>query len=255
MKQRFRVASLLSGTLALVVLAGCSDSNEPAHFADENWSSANIVSGGLLYDKWWKVNGGTEPTTDFDPIWASQATNTRSGADTWRCKECHGWDYIGNLGRYSSGSHFTGFAGVWSARNTDRAIIFEAIKGQGGDHDLSSVLTDTDVLNLTKFVVDGLVDMSSYLNPSTGLATGNETAGETLYVANCASCHGSDGKSIDFDSDPGDQGVGWLSLDNPQETLHKIRWGHPGSAMPSMIGSGLSDQQTGDILAYAQTLQ
>ncbi len=43
-------------------------------------------------------------------------------------------------------------------------------------------------------------------------------------------------------------------MDNPQETLHKIRWGHPGTAMPSMVDVGLTDQQIGDILAYAQTL-
>ena len=31
---------------------------------------------------------------------------------TWRCKECHGWDYRGAEGAYASGSHFTGIKGV-----------------------------------------------------------------------------------------------------------------------------------------------
>jgi len=38
------------------------------------------------------------------PLWATQSSNTRSGKDTWRCKECHGWDYMGVDGAYGSGS-------------------------------------------------------------------------------------------------------------------------------------------------------
>jgi len=240
--------------LVLVVgLAACDSSTEPEHYADANWESADLVRGGLLFDKWWKVNSGTEPTTLFDPIWSSQTTNTRTGGDTWRCKECHGWDYVGKDGRYSSGSHYTGFDGLWTSRAFSRTILFDSIKDTHGDHDLSGVLSDQDVLDLTRFIVDGLVNMSLYIDAS-GNATGNATAGLTLYDANCASCHGTDGLTLDFNSADGVQGIGWLSNDNPQETLHKLRWGHPGSTMPSMVENGLTDQQTGDILAHAQTL-
>jgi len=71
----------------------------------------NSVTGGLLYDQWWVVTGAEQPTEDH-PLWASQSTNTRSGPDTWRCKECHGWDYQGADGAYGSGSHLTGFPGT-----------------------------------------------------------------------------------------------------------------------------------------------
>jgi thiosulfate dehydrogenase len=67
--------------------------------------------GGLLYDNWWAVTGADEPATD-QPLWKTQTTNTRTGADTWRCKECHGWDYKGVEGAYGSGSHKTGFKGI-----------------------------------------------------------------------------------------------------------------------------------------------
>ena len=43
-------------------------------------------------------------------------------------------------------------------------------------------------------------------------------------------------------------------MDNPQESLHKIRFGHPGSAMPSMLKEGLTDTEQGDILAHGQSL-
>ena len=41
------------------------------------------------------------------PMWARRPdaeANSRSGADTWRCKECHGWDYKGKDGAYAKGS-------------------------------------------------------------------------------------------------------------------------------------------------------
>ena len=53
----------------------------------------------------------------------------------------------------------------------------------------------------------------------------------------------------------GIQGIGWLARKNPQESLHKIRWGNPGSDMPSMVvDAGLSDAESVDILAYSATL-
>ncbi|MFQ5408280.1 MAG: hypothetical protein ACE5FI_07670, partial [Anaerolineales bacterium] len=67
------------------------------------------LRGGLLYDKWWVPLGLDQPEDDH-PLWATQDSNTRSGKDTWRCKECHGWDYQGVDGAYGGGSHMTGFA-------------------------------------------------------------------------------------------------------------------------------------------------
>lgn len=240
--------------IATFLIVGCPDkkATEPS-FIEDNYDSADAVNGGLLYDKWWKVNGGAEPTTDFDPIWASQNTNARSGSDSWRCKECHGWDYVGKDGRYSTGSHFTGFNGIWGSRNDHMEDVFDAIKGDGADHDLSAVLSDENIADLTKFVKEGLIDMSLYI--SNGVATGDANNGQGLYDANCSPCHGADGNTLDFKSSEGVQGIGWLADDNPQETLHKIRWGHPGTTMPSgIIDSGLTDDETGDILAYAQSL-
>ncbi|NOZ04064.1 MAG: cytochrome c [FCB group bacterium] len=241
-------------TIVIILNVGCED-KKAVSFVDDNWSDANLVRGGLLYDKWWKINSVAEPTSNFDPIWSSQTTNSRSGSATWRCKECHGWDYIGKNGRYSSGSHYTGFEGVWEARLKDKADVFDAIKDDGGNHDLSAELSDNDVLDLTKFILDGLVDITLYVDAN-GVALGDTTNGKSLYESACASCHGSDGNSLDFKSDDGIQGVGWAANDNPQEILHKIRWGHPGSdpEMPSMVEKGKSDQDCADILAYSQKL-
>ena len=58
------------------------------------------------------------------------------------------------------------------------------------------------------------------------------------------------GKTIDIDG----AGVSAIANDNPWETLHKIRFGHPGSEMPSSVESGWSTQDGADVLGYAQTL-
>ncbi len=235
--------------LLLIVFAVSCDDGDKTSWVDDNYGAADIVEGALLYDKWWKVNGGTEPSIN-NPLYP--ATSAKSGGDTWRCKECHGWDYVGKDGRYASGSHYTGFDGLMAAASKNAQVVFDAIKDDGGTHDLSAVLSDDDVLALTNFVREGFIDMSLYITD--GVATGDTVAGETLYDDNCASCHGTDGNNLDFKSTDGIQGVGWLANDNPQETLHKLRWGHPGTAMPSTVKKGLTDDQTGDILAHAQTL-
>jgi thiosulfate dehydrogenase len=75
--------------------------------------------------------------------------------------------------------------------------------------------------------------------------------GQKLYSGACVVCHGADGKQILFD---GKNSLGFLANDNPWETLHKIRFGHPGSAMPSGVVIGWSIQDTVDILGHSQTL-
>src|SRR3990172_12009225 len=90
---------------------------------------AQIARGGRLYDNWVKETKAAAPAGN-QPLWALQTTNTRTGIDTWRCKECHGWDYKGKGGAYSKGSHYTGFVGVWDAgtsKNQQRLV--EILKG------------------------------------------------------------------------------------------------------------------------------
>jgi mono/diheme cytochrome c family protein len=213
----------------------------------------NLVVGGQLYDKWWNAAAdATEPTED-QALWATQSTNTRSGSTTWRCKECHGWDYEGVEGAYSSGSHKTGFIGVLDASSKSVAEIVAILSGgDNADHDFSTVLGDDDLAALADFLAEGgVVDVGGYINSDKTISGADTDNGNTLYDASCAVCHGSDGLSLDFG---GGDGVGTLANDNPQETLHKIRFGHPGSAMPSSVGNGWTLQESIDVLAYSQTL-
>ncbi len=82
----------------------------------------------------------------------------------------------------------------------------------------------------------------------------NMTHGEELYTDTCVACHGADGKQLNFGSETEPEYLGALANGNPWETLHKIRFGHPGTAMPSGVANGWSTQDAVDVLGYAQTL-
>ncbi|WP_455220439.1 PASTA domain-containing protein [Kaarinaea lacus] len=226
---------------------------------------ASTVRGGRLYDNWWVEAGETAPTTDHS-LWDTRDQpniNTRSGSDTWRCKECHGWDYKGVDGVYgnTTNTHYTGFPGIIASQSKQPIDVFCAIhSGTGIDanHNFSNVLSNISILHLTKFLVspdsDGLVDGSTIIN-SDGTTIGSSTTGQTLYdgVNGCSSsnCHGNDGTA---QLEP----LGDLSSIDPWLTLHKIRYGHPGAIMPAYADTTsniqLSLSQMADVIAYTQTL-
>ncbi len=216
--------------------------------------SGSVSEGGLLYDKWWVVAGADEPSTD-QPLWATQSTNTRSGDDTWRCKECHGWDYLGADGAYGSGSHFTGFAGVYGAIGMSDGDLLAILDGSANaDHDFSA-MGDAALGSLVTFLQEGLIDMRDFIDYEAKTPIGADAAaGEPLYVANCASCHGADGRQINFGDDEEPEYVATIALGNPWEFVHKVRAGQPGSQMPSSIDNGWSVQDELNVLAYSQTL-
>lgn len=212
------------------------------------------VRGGLLYDKWWVILGVDKPSTD-QPLWQTQATNTRTGGDTWRCKECHGWDYKGKDGAYGSGSHFTGFPGIFAATGQHPAEILAILKdGSNPDHDFSGVMSEQDLIDLSLFVVQAQIDTSAFVNDDKSAKGGDTAAGQTLFESVCTLCHGPKGTALNFGDENEPEYMGTLASDNPWEVLHKVRFGQPGSQMPSAITTGWTDQDLVNLLAYAQTL-
>ena len=219
--------------------------------SNENYKKADLKNGALLYDNWTKITD-TKPKGTH-PLYPAEAK--KSGISTWRCKECHGWDYIGNKGRYSKGSHFTGISGVFQKRNASPETLYNFLTDKESGHDFSKYITQEEIWDLVKFLREGQVSIESVINEK-NLGRGDISKGKNLYNAKCSSCHGMDGDKIDFKyKKDGLQGVGWLAVKNPQESIHKIRWGHPGSNMPSLIvDEKLSEQDAIDILTYSQSL-
>lgn len=211
--------------------------------------SSPVAEGGRLYDNWIKAMGLPKMETDF-PLWATQTTNTRTGNDTYRCKECHGWDYLGVDGRYGGGSHKTGFPGIFAAKDKSAEELTAALKGE--NHDFSAYLGDGQIAALVAFMQQ-LQDMKPYINDDKTV-NGDEANGKTLYNGNCANCHGEDGRAIDFDDGEGKEYVGTVAADNPWEVFNKIAYGQPASEMPAAINLGWTWQQIVDVLKYIQTL-
>jgi mono/diheme cytochrome c family protein len=253
MNKRLLKLSLVAAAAVFILAVVISFSGPvSAHDDAEEYEVAGTKLGGLLYDKWYKVVDvevkGNHPLYPTD--------GKKSGPDTFRCKECHGWDYIGKDGRYSKGSHYTGIDGVYDARTKSPQELYDILTDTASGHGIKELsASHENVWALVKFIREGLIDPGMVVNAD-GTVKGDPAKGKSQYDASCAACHGKDGNKIDFKKkDEGIQGVGWLANDNPQETLHKLRWGHPGSKMPSAVTDrGLSDTETVDMLSYALTL-
>ncbi len=248
-----RSSVLMMGVGLLGLAVGCPTTNvgdgtvgTPAAF-----TNADSTRGGALYDKFWDVTGMEAPTTDH-PLWASRpdmTSNMRSGADTWRCKECHGWDYKGVNGAYGSGGHKTGIAGIFNTTLLAQQA-FDLIKTNHGYGEAG--LSDDDLWDLAKFVLEGQIDTDDLINGTAFV--GSAAAGQTVYDSACLACHGDDGLSLPPGADDGhDEFVGLVANENPWEYQHKIRFGQPGSIMPPQDGL-LTNEQIADLGVFSQTL-
>jgi mono/diheme cytochrome c family protein len=212
------------------------------------------LRGGLLYDSWFAVLGVDAPDGNH-PLWSTQDTNSREGAQTWRCIECHGWDYQGADGVYGSGPHYTGFPGVMAAMEQPDIRLLRWLRGRENPaHDFSAYLSEKDLLDVIAFLRTSLVDYHAIINYETAASRGRDINGESLYNGVCALCHGEDGGQLNFGTAHQPEFVADIAVEDPWRFVHKVRFGHPDSDMPSGDAIGWSLAQVGDVLAYAQTL-
>jgi thiosulfate dehydrogenase len=242
----FLVAILLGIALFVAVSVQAQDELPP----DEE-----IVWGAILYDKWFAALGVDVPLEE-NPLWGRQTTNSRSGPDTWRCAECHGWDYKGVDGAYGTGSHFTGFPNIkeLSERMSQQEILNHLNGKTDPAHDFSQYIPDEHLSHLASFLKFGIIDDDLYIDPiSLGVIAGDIVHGKELYEDVCAECHGEEGKIIVFRSEGIDEFLGTVANRDPWRFLHRTRFGTAGTTMPVGYSLGWSPEDGRDILAYAQT--
>jgi thiosulfate dehydrogenase len=221
----------------------------------------DLVEGAQIYDSWYASLNVTAPSFNM-PIWSRQSTNSRSGPDTWRCSECHGWDYKGVQGEYAFGSHKTGFLGVMaSASNLSQDEIVNLLKGSKDPaHDFSKYVNDASLQKVALFIKQGLIDDSQFIDSvSLKVINGNTDHGRQLYTSTCAQCHGDDGKKIVFHTEGVNEYLGSVANRDPFRFLHRTRFGVAGASVagtPMAIGYelGWKPADGRDVLAYAQTL-
>ena len=207
-----------------------------------------ITRGGQLYDNWAKVLRSGLPKKTHP---AYPSTGKKKGGATWRCKECHGWDYKGKNGAYAKGSHFTGIMGLRSMVGLKEEEIVEAIRNS--THGFTEKMLPGDAAKrLSLFVSQGQIDMDLHIDRVTKNVRGDIMRGSQFFNTLCAVCHGADGRAANFGSSEEPIYLGTLANKNPWETLHKIRNGQPGVPMVALRVLDIEDQI--DILSYAQTL-
>jgi thiosulfate dehydrogenase len=219
--------------------------------------NGNAIQGARIYDNWMLVLDQPPPEGSH-PLWASQETNTRTGASTWRCVECHGWDYKGAQGAYGvSSAHFTGFPGVIGVVGATEEDVLDWLNGANNpDHNFLALTNSTALLDLAAFLRTQQIDMDLLIDPYTGNALGDRTPGRELYISTCTRCHGSFGDSINFGNGVVPIYLADIASVDPWQTLHKIRFGTATyKRMPATEALGWSLTEVADVLTYIQTLR
>jgi thiosulfate dehydrogenase len=242
------IAMAFSGPLAPAALAHEDDHTPASHHAHDTTNIWDVARGGQLYDNWMAVLEADQPGQTHP---AYPPTAKKKGPATWRCKECHGWDYKGASGAYASGSHFTGITGLRGVAGMAPEKIHAKI--MDGTHGFTKLTMPHSAMEkIALFLSVGQVDTDRYIDAKTKVARGNPRRGAQFYQTICAVCHGFDGKEINFKDEKKPEFVGTVAVKNPWEALHKIRFGQPGVGMVALIVLDIEDIV--DILAYTQTL-
>lgn len=220
----------------IVVAAVAALIGSASAFAAETDSA--MARGGRLYDKFFAENKAAKPTADHAsyPI-----KGGKYGKDTsWRCKECHGWDYKGKDGAYAKGAHATGIKGINGAAGKDPAAIAAVLRDK--THGYSEAqLSAKDASDLALFVSKGQGNLAKYVDASNKVK-GDGAKGEAYFNTLCAGCHGEDGKKI-----KDGPALGSVA-DNGAEMMHKILNGQSGEAMPAL--RALDHQIAADIAVH-----
>ncbi len=239
-----RAASVLGSLVTAAFLFACIT---PSAIAADPDVSYSIARGARLYDTWWEENNEKMPVQTHN-AWPSSNTR-KKGAVTWRCKSCHGWDYLGKDGYYSVGDYDTGIKGITKYDSATPAEIAVIIRDDTHGY-TESMLDDDDLIDLANFVSMGQVDMSKYIDKVMRTTIGGNAArGLINYDLLCSTCHKRDGTApVDLDGT-----MGRVAIDKPWEVLHKTLYGQPGDEMIALMG--LDIQISIDILAYVQTLR
>ena len=129
--------------------------------------------------------------------------------------------------------------------------------GPGLSGSLCCLLSSERASTAREFRKEGIVNGREYIDYAANAPkNADKEHGKERFDSLCFACHGPDGTKINFRSTEEPEYIGTVASENPQEFLHKARFGQPGSdpTMPSTFDLGWGLQDVLDVTAYAQTL-
>ncbi len=210
-----------------------------------------LAAGGRIYDNWWNALDRTPPETT-NPAYPTSENAGQTGAGTWRCKECHGWDYRGVEGVYRKGSHYTGIPGIDGVIGLPISRIMVTLRDENHPY-TQDMISDVELERVASFVSRGQVDMAKFIDLETRtIISGDVNRGRAIFQTTCAACHGFDGRLLDWGDGDENAYVGTESAAAPDEVFHKIYSAHPGVQMINLRAFSLEDAI--NVLAYSATL-
>ena len=231
-------------------------------------NEADGIRGGRLYDKFWSADAGwnqSDPNLD----------TFNTSADFFRCKQCHGWDQLGNEGAYISRAPKTTRPNVSSLNLKMMAMtmtaqqLFDGIKTQSnrralesdlstydpdtnptvGDMmpDYSEIMSDAAIWDLVKFLQFEAYDTATLYDsqasgtyPTGSMSFSNIGMGGDAAAGDAVygeECAGCHGSDGRTFIVDGQFSVGSYQRAKPNEAHHKYRYGVLGT---EMIDLGLS---------------
>lgn len=194
---------------------------------------SSLVRGGRLYDNWSLESQGHAQMLP-NPAFKDKQARVSAG-DTWRCVECHGWDYKGNHG----------VTGLRDRAGTDSAAIVTFLKNDA-NHGFEDLLHESELGDLANFISGGQEDMQKLVETARSIKP-DQGSSSKIFAAICANCHGLDG-ALKRQIPP----LGDLARQTPYWALHVVLNGHPGGDMPAL--RTLGNEVAVGMLAYLQSL-
>ncbi len=244
---QFRTGSIVF-LLSALLMASPTNGQTVEQKLEKDVGEVFVLSiGGKLYDNLFTMTGidpPKQPNANFPDYVSSKSLGT------WRCVSCHGWDYKGAEGeRGATGKSIT-FRSLRSVIGLDPKIIAAKIKSAPHEYG-DDVLPDFVADILALFLSVGQYDRSAVLDDN-GRSKGVASDGQPIFEGACSNCHQLDGRAY-LRGEKGDKSsLGWLARNRPEQVLHKVMNGFPGTDMLAM--RFLPDQQVSDLMAYIQTL-
>ncbi len=262
--------------LLCVAAAGCDDDETtgppPPPGDPPEFIAANGINGGTMYDEFWTPETGWDQNdpnlatfnnfSDFFRCKQCHAWDRLGNAASYIGRAPSTTrPNVSSVNLIEHAEHHTPqelFDALWSSAgrrpvSADLSTYDPATNPTVGDQmpDLSDIMTEAQVWDLAKFLkeeandTDFLYDFTTTGTYPTGSITysnigagGNAANGDAIYAADCAVCHGADGRLILVD---GTFTIGSFLRAKPYEVQHKVKFGQPGTPMGSGLVTDIND--------------